>query len=87
MDALKYLQKALDAGTVRMQRCEIYPNLRVLVDEPNGDLRLTYAKVIAGTVQSIAVSSLRNRSAALAAFPWVLPLRNPFVVSAWQKKS
>jgi hypothetical protein len=55
MDALKYLQKALDAGTVRMQRCEIYPNLRVLVDEPNGDLRLTYAKVIAGTVQSIAV--------------------------------
>jgi hypothetical protein len=55
MDALKYLQKALDAGTVRMQRCEIYPHLRVLVDEPNGDLRLTYAKVIAGTVQSIAV--------------------------------
>jgi hypothetical protein len=44
MDALKYLQKALDAGTVRMQRCEIYPNLRVLVDEPNGDIRLTYAK-------------------------------------------
>jgi len=55
MDALKYLQEALDAGTVRMQRCEIYPGLRVLVDEPNGDLRLTYAKVIAGTVQSIAV--------------------------------
>ena len=55
MDALVYLQDALDAGTVRMQRCEIYPGLRVLVDKPNGDLRLTYAKVIAGTVQSIAV--------------------------------
>src|SRR5438093_8729151 len=49
------LQEALDAGTVRMQRGEIYPGLRVLVDKPNGDLRLTYAKVIAGTVQSIAV--------------------------------
>jgi hypothetical protein len=55
MDALVYLQEALDAGTVRMQRCELYPDLRVLMDKPLGDLRLTYAKVVAGTVQSIAV--------------------------------
>jgi hypothetical protein len=55
MDALMYLQEALDARTVQMKRCEIYPDVQVLVDQPNGDLRLTYAKVIAGTVQSIAV--------------------------------
>ena len=55
MDALNYLQEALDAGTVRMRRCEIYPDLQVLMDKPNGDLRLTYSKVVSGTVQSIAV--------------------------------
>ena len=71
MDALKYLQKALDAVTVRMQRCEIYPNLRVLVDEPNGDLRLTYAKVIAGTVQSMAVFVLTKSVGRVGRFPWV----------------
>ena len=52
MDALVNLQQALDAGSVRMQRCEIYPSLWVLVDDARGDLRLTYAKVIAGTVLS-----------------------------------
>ena len=71
MDALKYLQKALDAVTVRMQRCEIYPNLRVLVDEPNGDLRLTYAKVIAGTVQSMVVFVLTKSVGRVGCFPWV----------------
>ena len=55
MDSLMFLQQALDARTVQMKRCEIYPAVQVLVDEPNGDLRLTYAKVIAGNVQSIAV--------------------------------
>ena len=55
MDALEYLQEALDAGTVQMRHCEIYPGLQVLVDYPNGDLRLTYANIIAGIVQSIAV--------------------------------
>src|SRR5215831_6135894 len=68
MDALEYLQEALDAGTVRMQRCEIYPGLRALVDEPGGDLRLTYAKVIAGTVQSIAVFVLTKSVGHVARF-------------------
>ena len=72
MDALVYLQNALNAATVRMQRCEIYPNLRVLVDNPNGDLRLTYAKVIGGTVQSMAIFVLTKSVGRVARF-WVLP--------------
>src|SRR5438270_6532148 len=68
MDALVYLQEALDANTVRMQRCEIYPGLRVLVDKPNGDLRLTYANVIAGTVQSIAVFVLTKSVGGVSRF-------------------
>jgi hypothetical protein len=55
MDALVYLQAALDKGTVKMRACDIYPELKVLVDQPKGELRLTYASIAAGIVQSIAV--------------------------------
>jgi hypothetical protein len=55
LDALVLLQAALDAGTVRMRPCEIYPDLKVLLDHPNGELRLTYARIDGRIVQSIAV--------------------------------
>jgi hypothetical protein len=55
MDALVFLQAALDAGTVRMRACDIHPDLKVLLDHPAGDPRITYAKVVAGVVQSIAI--------------------------------
>jgi hypothetical protein len=56
MDALVSLQGALDARTVQMRACEIHSDLRVLLDHPTThDLRLTYARVVAGIVQSIAL--------------------------------
>jgi hypothetical protein len=55
MDALVYLQEALDAGTVQMRSSDIHPDLKVLVDHPLGELRLTYASIADGIVQSIAL--------------------------------
>jgi hypothetical protein len=55
MDALVLLQEALDEGLVRMRACEIHRDVQVLLDHPKGELRLTYAKVVAGVVQSIAI--------------------------------
>src|SRR2546423_1189972 len=55
MDALVSLQAALDAGTVLMRACDIHPDLKVLLDHPAGEPRFTYARVVAGIVQSIAL--------------------------------
>ena len=40
---------------LRCVQCDIYPDLKVLLDYPTGDLRLTYAMVVAGAVQAIAI--------------------------------
>ena len=55
MDALVSLQAALDAGTVKMRPAELYPELQVLLDRPQGEVRLTYARLEAGVVQYIAI--------------------------------
>ena len=55
MTALVSLESALKEKTVKMQRCELCPDLRVMVDYPNGTLRLTYAKVHKGRVQAIVM--------------------------------
>src|SRR5437867_8162153 len=55
MDALLSLQTALDADTVHMRACDIHPDLKVLLDHPAGEPRLTYATVAAGIVQSLAI--------------------------------
>jgi hypothetical protein len=55
MDALVSLQSALDEDRVTMRACDIHPDMKVLLDHPMGELRLTYASVAGGIVQSIAV--------------------------------
>jgi hypothetical protein len=55
MDALVSLQAALDAGTVQMRECDIHPDLKVLLDHPAGEIRLTYARIVAGIVQAITI--------------------------------
>lgn len=55
MDALVGLQSALDESSVVMRKCDVHSDLRVLVDNPLGKLRLTYARIVSGKVQSIAL--------------------------------
>jgi len=55
MDSIVNLQAALDAGTVKMRTCEIHQELQVLVDYPEGDLRLTYTRITEGFVLSVVV--------------------------------
>ena len=55
MAALRSLQFEVSAGGIVFTNCDLYPELSVLVDEPNGALRFTYAlleghKVIAVTL-------------------------------------
>lgn len=60
MDTLVKLQSALDQGIVRMQRCELDPNLRVLMDNPAGSVRITYASIEKGKVQGLAVFGMNG---------------------------
>jgi len=55
MDALSGLQQALDTKVVQMRACELFPNMVVLLDHPNGTLRFTYAQVVRGRVHAIAL--------------------------------
>lgn len=55
MDALNGLQAALNAKTVQLQRCELHPEVGVLLDTPRGTPRFTYAQVQDGNVQAIAL--------------------------------
>jgi len=69
MDALVFLQQALDAGTVQMRSCDIHPDLKVLLDYPLGELRLTYATIAGGIVQSIALFLMVDPLAGVPCFP------------------
>lgn len=57
MLGLKLLQKALNRGEVRMDRCERHPDLQVHEDRPNGLRRITYAVVNHGRVRATIVFS------------------------------
>ena len=59
-DALNSLQKALNDGSVRLNKCELNEDLQVLLDHPNGVPRFTYAVVKNGTVQSVAIFALAS---------------------------
>jgi len=52
-DALASLEQAIASGELRPQRGEIDPTLGVLVDRPNGELRLTYIRLLRGKVVAL----------------------------------
>jgi len=58
MNALVQLQLALDRRIVSLHPCEIHKDILVIVDQPNGKPRYTYAKVNSGRVNSIAIFAL-----------------------------
>ena len=74
-DGLVSLQEALTHGSVSMGRGEIDPDLRVLVDNPAGELRLTYARVSEGVVTAFAVLVRADPHEGLPAFGigWAVP--------------
>jgi hypothetical protein len=51
MDALKSLQFELNRG-FSLKSCELYPELKMTFDEPNGSHRFTYAKIESGVIKS-----------------------------------
>ncbi len=55
MQALISLQNAVDHRLVRLQRCDLYPELRVLLDQPAGKARFTYAAIEQGKVIAISM--------------------------------
>ena len=58
MNALVQLQLALDRQIVSLHQCEIHKDILVIVDQPNGKPRYTYAKVNSDRVNSIAIFAL-----------------------------
>jgi hypothetical protein len=55
MDGLISLQAALRRGEVKLNRCELHPDLQVLIDSPRGEPRITYALAFHGRVRATAV--------------------------------
>ena len=60
MEAIKSLQQAVDARIIRWQECELFPELRVTVDEPNGQPRFTYALIENRRVIAVAILALAD---------------------------
>ncbi|HEX7893111.1 MAG TPA: hypothetical protein VF447_02895 [Terriglobales bacterium] len=67
-DSLKSFQKALDDGELRLQRGELDPDLFVFADRPEGETRMTYARIEDGTVTALAVFVLTERVESLPCF-------------------
>lgn len=55
MVALESLQEAIVDKTVTLSPCELHSDIQVLIDRPNNDLRITYAKIEKNIVQAIAL--------------------------------
>src|SRR4051812_20072257 len=55
MDALKSFEQALKSGKLKVERGRIDQDLIVHLDDPNGGLRLTYAKMRGEVVGSLAL--------------------------------
>ncbi len=53
MNALRSLQPAIDDGDVELKPCARFENLKVLLDYPNGEFRLTYVAMERGKAQAI----------------------------------
>ncbi|WP_233079623.1 GNAT family N-acetyltransferase [Rheinheimera soli] len=60
MESLIGLQEALIARTVQLQKCELHPSIRVLLDHPNDTPRFTYAIIEDNKVQAIALFVLTD---------------------------
>jgi len=61
MDALVKLQAALDSRIpLQTQRCNIYPDLVLIADEPTGKLRLTYARIEKRKVIAVSLFALTD---------------------------
>ena len=58
MEALRHLQFALTAREVELQPCELYPEIKVLLDHPNDIARFTYALLDGSKVQAVALFAM-----------------------------
>jgi hypothetical protein len=55
MNSLTGLQQALDEKIVKLQSCRLFSDMRMLVDQPNGVYRFTYALLDGKRVRAIAM--------------------------------
>lgn len=55
MDAFRTFEPALKSGTLKVQRGTVDPELIIHLDEPNGQWRMTYARMRGSSVSAIAI--------------------------------
>ncbi|MGV1790975.1 hypothetical protein [Rhizobium sp. A37_96] len=55
-DALPSFQQALEDGEIHVQKSLIDPEFYVVVDNPNGEIRLTYAMIEGGIATAIVIA-------------------------------
>ncbi len=51
-DALPSFEKALKHGLISPKKCTVHPELAVLIDDANGEMRITYALIVGGKVKA-----------------------------------
>lgn len=78
MDGLVSLQRALRRGDVRLEPCQLHPELQVLLDRPNGEMRLTYAVIDHGRVRATVVFAEAERVDGVPCFGIGYAVAEPF---------
>ncbi len=68
MNALRELQKALDNNWVQLTPCNIYKEIYVIADKPNGVVRFTYALIKNGRVCAVSLFALTDPIEGLPCF-------------------
>ncbi|WP_132537858.1 N-acetyltransferase [Rhizobium sp. PP-F2F-G48] len=74
-DALPSFQSAFESGDIELQKCTKDENLFVHVDQPNGEMRLTYARVEAGKVTALVIYFVAEPMNGIPCFQagWAVP--------------
>jgi hypothetical protein len=60
MNALMSFQQALADGEIAPQKCKLHADLLLLVDQPEGSTRFTYALIKSGRVVAVAIFVLAD---------------------------
>jgi hypothetical protein len=55
MNALVGLQEALDSRRILLTPCALYPNIKVVFDQPHGKGRFTYANIKGGKIVALSI--------------------------------
>lgn len=90
-DALPSFEMAVKQGLIFPKKCSLHPELVVLMDDANGDTRITYALIVRGkvkaTVAYLLAEPLRGERCFQVGYAVAKPFRGKGIASDVLRKS